>query len=57
MICLYNNLGNSNINIATSNIANNKTTICNRDYGRKYPDGFFDSLYANFAGENAVAPS
>ncbi len=57
VICLYNNLGNSNINIATSNIANNKTTIYNRDYERKYPDGFFDSLYANFAGKNAVAPS
>ena len=53
MICLYNNLGNPNINIATKN----KTTIYNRDYERKYPDGFFDSLYANFAGENAVAPS
>ena len=57
VICLYNNLGNSNINITTSNIANNKTTIYNRDYERKYPDGFFDSLYANFAGKNAVAPS
>ena len=57
VICLYNNLGNSNINIATSNIANNKTTIYNRDYERKYPDEFFDSLYANFAGENVVAPS
>ena len=57
MICLYNNLGNSNINIATSNIADNKTTIYNRDYKRKYPEEFFDSLYANFAGENAVAPS
>lgn len=53
MICLYNNLGNPNINIATKN----KTTIYNRDYERKYPDGFFDSLYANFAGKNAVAPS
>lgn len=57
VICLYNNLGNSNINIATSNIANNKTTIYNRDYERKYPDEFFDSLYANFASKNAVAPS
>lgn len=57
MICLYNNLGNSNINITTSNIANNKTTIYNHDYERKYPEGFLDSLYANFAGENAVAPS
>ena len=57
VICLYNNLGNSNVNIATSNIANNKTTIYNHDYERKYPEGFLDSLYANFAGENAVAPS
>lgn len=57
VICLYNNLGNPNINIATNNIASNKTTIYNRDYERKYPDGFFDSLYANFACENAVAPS
>lgn len=51
VICLYNNLGNPNINIA-----NNKTTIYNRDYERKYPEGFFDSLYANFAGENAITP-
>ena len=57
MICLYNNLGNSNINIATSNLADNKTTIYNRDYERKYPEGFLDSLYANFAGKNAVSPS
>ena len=57
VICLYNNLGNPNINIATNNIANNKTTIYNRDYERKYPEGFFDSLYANFAGKNAVVPS
>lgn len=34
VICLYNNLGNPNINIATNNIANNKTTIYNRDYER-----------------------
>ena len=57
VICLYNNLGNSNINIATSNLADNKTTIYNRDYERKYPEGFLDSLYANFAGKNAVSPS
>lgn len=55
MICLYNNLGNSNV--VANNIAKNKTTIYNREYERKYPDGFFDSLYANFASENAVAPS
>lgn len=51
MICLYNNLGHSNMR------NNNKTAISTREYGRKYPDGFFDSLYANFAGENAVASS
>ena len=55
MICLYNNLGKSNV--ATNNIVNNKTTIYNREYERKYPDGFFDSLYANFTSENAVASS
>ena len=38
MICLYNNLGNSNV--ATNSIANNKTTIYNCEYERKYPDGF-----------------
>ena len=49
MICLYNNLGNSNIKLQ------NKTANFNREYERKYPDGFFDSLYANFSYENAVA--
>ena len=51
MICLYNNLGNGTIKLQ------NKTAISTREYERKYPDGFFDSLYANFAGENAVASS
>lgn len=51
MICLYNNLGHSNMR------NNNKTAIFTREYERKYPDGFFDNLYANFAGENAVASS
>lgn len=51
MICLYNNLGYSNMR------NNNKTAISTREYERKYPDGFFDNLYANFAGENAVASS
>ena len=51
MICLYNNLGHSNMR------NNNGTAIFTREYERKYPDGFFDSLYANFAGENAVASS
>lgn len=53
MICLYNNLGNSNI-IAKTNKTKNELT---REYERKYPDGFFDSLYANLSYENAVASS
>lgn len=51
MICLYNNLGNANIN------SKNKTTNSTREYERKYPEEFFDSLYANFSYENAVASS
>lgn len=51
MICLYNNLGNSNIKLQ------NKTAVFTREYERKYPDGFFDSLYANFASKNAIATS
>jgi len=51
MICLYNNLGNSNIKLQ------NKTAVSTREYERKYPEGFFDSLYANFSYENAVASS
>ena len=51
MICLYNNLGNSNIN------SQNKTDDSTREYERKYPDRFFDSLYANFSYEKAVASS
>ena len=51
MICLYNNLGHSNMR------NNNKTAISTSEYERKYPDGFFDSLYANFSYENAVASS
>lgn len=49
MICLYNNLGNGTIK------SQNRTASSTREYERKYPDGFFDSLYANFASENAVA--
>lgn len=49
MICLYNNLGNNNIKLQ------NKTANTTREYERKYPDGFFDGLYANFTGENALA--
>lgn len=48
MICLYNNLGNSNIKLQ------NKTAVSTREYERKYPDGFFDSLYANVAYENSL---
>lgn len=51
MICLYNNLGNSNIKLQ------NKTAVFTREYERKYPNGFFDSLYANFASKNAIATS
>ena len=51
MICLYNNLGNGTIK------SQNKTANSTREYERKYPDGFFDSLYANFVGKNAVASS
>ena len=51
MICLYNNLGNGTIK------SQNKTANSTREYGRKYPDGFFDSLYANFVGKNTVASS
>ena len=51
MICLYNNLGNSNIKLQS------KTANSTREYERKYPEGFFDSLYANFSYENAVASS
>ncbi len=49
MICLYNNLGNGTIK------SQNRTANSTREYERKYPDGFFDSLYANFVGKNAVA--
>lgn len=51
MICLYNNLGNGTIKLQ------NKTANSTCEYERKYPDVFFDSLYANFVGKNAVASS
>ena len=51
MICLYNNLGNSNIK------SQNKTANFTRAYERKYPEGFFNSLYANLSYENSVASS
>ena len=51
MICLYNNLGNYTIK------SQNKTANSTREYERKYPNGFFDSLYANFVGKSAVVSS
>lgn len=51
MICLYNNLGNGTIK------SQNRTANSTREYERKYPNGFFDSLYANFVGKNAVVSS
>ena len=51
MICLYNNLGNGTIK------SQNRTANSTREYERKYPDGFFDSLYANFVGKSAVTSS
>lgn len=51
MICLYNNLGNGTIK------SQHKTANSTREYERKYPDGFFDSLYTNFVGKSAVASS
>ena len=51
IICLYNNLGNGNIKLL------NKTANPTCEYERKYPDGFFDCLYANFPCENTVASS
>ena len=51
MICLYNNLGNANIN------SKNKTANSTHEYERKYPEEFFDSLYANFSYEHAIASS
>ena len=51
MICLYNNLGNGTIKLQ------NKTANSTCEYERKYPDVFFDSLYANFVGKNTVESS
>jgi AraC-like DNA-binding protein len=46
MICLYNNLGNTNISIQKKK--ENKTSY----EGRDYEDGSLDFLYANFAYDN-----
>lgn len=45
MICLYNNLGNFNINIST----NNKKNSYNNCASREYSDEFFESLYDNLS--------
>lgn len=55
MICLYNNLGNYNIAINNNTVVNKN--IATREYERKYPDEFFDSLYANYTCGNAIASS
>ena len=51
MICLYNNLGNTNISIPKKK--ENKASYT----GRKYGDGSLGFLYANFAYDNEVATS
>lgn len=51
MICLYNNLGNGTIK------SQNRTANSTHEYERKYPNGFFDSLYANFVGKSTVVSS
>ncbi len=45
MICLYNNLGNANVNIST----NNKKNSYNNCASREYSDDFFESLYDNLS--------
>ncbi|MDO5564994.1 MAG: hypothetical protein Q4F88_07180, partial [Eubacteriales bacterium] len=50
MICLYNNLGNAHLKKY-----NSRVSAC--ESNRKYPDGFFDSLYANCSYENALITS
>ena len=46
MICLYNNLGNTNISISKKK--DNKVSY----KGRNYEDGTLDFLYTNFAYDN-----
>lgn len=50
MICLYNNLGNAHLKEY-----NSRVSACENN--RKYPDGFFDRLYANCLYENALITS
>lgn len=45
MICLYNNLGNTNINISV----NNRKKSYNNCASREYSDDFFESLYDNLS--------
>ena len=51
MICLYNNLGNTNISILKKK--ENKTSYERRNY----EDGSLDFLYANFAYDNEAVTS
>ena len=51
MICLYNNLGNTNISIPKKK--ENKTSY----KGRDYEDGSLDFLYSNFAYDNEAITS
>ena len=51
MICLYNNLGNTNISISKKK--ENKVSY----KGRDYEDGSLDFLYANFAYDNEAITS
>jgi len=51
MICLYNNLGNTNI---CNKKITSTLTYANK---REYSDSFFDSLYANVAYENNLISS
>jgi len=53
MICLYNNLGNTNISIFKKN--ENKTSY--KYEGRTYEDGSLDFLYANYVYDSEVASS
>lgn len=49
IICLYNNLGN------TQYASKKEKSVFTNKNDRKYPDGFFDGLYANLSHENAIA--
>jgi len=51
MICLYNNLGNTNTSVQKK--MENKASYT----GRRYEDGSLDFLYSNFAYDKAIATS